>query len=160
MHAMHGIRNLMALSVAVALSACAATGTLVTTPSVKLTSVQISKIGFAGQTFLLAFDVDNPNSFPLPIRKIRYAVMLEKQKFARGETQCDITIPAHGEGEFVISVDIDILQSGAGLASIVRSGVRHNVLYKLDGSLALDIPLTRPISFSSTGTVNVMSDLL
>ena len=149
--------NVLILATAGLLCSCAVTETLVTAPTINLASVEIGEFDFQKQTFLLEFDVQNANSFSLPIKKIRYTVRLDDRKFARGEARCDLIVPANGEGEFVISVDLDLLNAGAEMASIVRSGVRENIVYELDGSLTLDIPLTPPIGFSSTGTVAVQS---
>jgi LEA14-like dessication related protein len=148
-----GVRIAVLLVVVLCASGCAGTESLLKAPSVNLSSVELSKINFSGQTFLLGFDVQNPNVFPLPIKKIRYRVMLENSKFAGGETQCNFTIPALGNGEFVISVDLDLLQSGAKLASIIRQGVHNDINYELDGSLTIDIPL----DFSNSGTVVVQA---
>ncbi len=138
---------------------CAGTEAFVAAPSVSLASVRFSDIGFAQQTFLLGFVVENPNAFSLPVRKIRYRIMLEDRRFAGGETTCDITIPSNGDSQFVISVNLDLLQSGAQLTSIIRSGVQDDIGYELDGSLTVDIPLMPPISFSKTGTVAVQSKI-
>jgi len=157
MHTRSSFENVLVLATAVSLCGCAAMETLVTAPTINLVSVEIGKFDFQKQTFLLEFDVENSNSFPLPIKKIRYTIRLEDRKFARGEARCDFIIPAHGDGDFVISVELDLLNAGTELASIVRSGVREDIVYELDGSLTVDIPLTRPIGFSSTGTVAVQS---
>ena len=149
----YGHGKFIVILVALVLSACAGTEALVTSPSVSLSSVEIKKIGFGGQTFLLQFEVENPNPFALPIREIRYSVLLGNRKFASGKTQCDFAIPAHGDGRFAISVDLDLLSSGVELASMISNGKRDIVVYELDGSLTVDIPLIRPIGFSSTGTV-------
>lgn len=153
----YSLGNHLVVVTAVFLCGCAGTEALVTAPSVNLVSVEIGKFDFQKQTFLLEFDVQNANSFPLPIKEIRYTVRLEDRTFARGEARCDFIIPAHGEGDFIISVELDLLNAGTELAAIVRSGVREKIVYELDGSLTVDIPLTRPIGFSSTGTVAVQS---
>ncbi len=153
----NSVRKVILVVAVLCVSGCAATESLLKAPSVNLSSVELSKIDFSQQTFLLGFDVQNPNAFPLPVKMIRYRVMLENSKFAGGETQCDFTIPALGDGAFVISVDLDVLQSGAKLASIIRHGVHNNIDYELNGSLTIDIPLVRPIDFSSSGTVLVQA---
>ena len=157
MHNRYSLGKYRVIVMAVFLCGCAEIETLVTAPSVNLVSVEIGEFDFQKQTFLLKFDVENSNAFPLPIKEIRYTVRLEDRQFARGEARCDFIIPAHGEGDFVISVELDLLNAGTELASIVRSGVRENIVYELDGSLTVDIPLIRPIGFSSTGTVAVQS---
>jgi LEA14-like dessication related protein len=157
MHTRDGFGKYLVVVMAVFLGGCAGTEMLVTAPVVNLLSVEVGKFDFQKQTFLLEFDVENSNSFPLPIKQIRYTVRLEDRKFARGEARCDFVIPAHGKGDFVISVELDLLNAGTELASIVRNGVREKIVYELDGSLTVDIPLIRPIGFSSTGTVAVQS---
>ena len=132
---------------------------LVRAPDVDLTRVEMSEMNVASQTFLLGFNVNNPNPFPLPVRAVRYKVRLNDQNFAGGETQGNFTIPASGDGSFVISVDLDLLQSGARLASILRSGLHDQIDYELNGNLDVDIPLVPSIRFANTGTIMVHSEL-
>lgn len=141
------------------LSACANQGGLLHPPAVNLTSVEVSEMDFDNQTFLLGFNVSNPNPIPLPIRSVEYRVRLNDQNFAGGETQSDFTIPAGGDEDFVISVDLDLLRSGAQLTSIIRSGVKDNLNYEVHGNLGVDLPMEPVLSFSNTGTIMVQSEL-
>ena len=138
---------------------CAGTGSLVRSPTVDLTHVEVSRMSFTNQTFLLGFNVTNPNPFPIPVKSVRYRVRLNDQNFAGGETQSRFTVPADSDESFVISVDLDLLQSGAQLTSIIRSGVRENVDYELYGDFNVDIPLTPSLKFSNTGTIMLKSEL-
>ena len=149
------IRSVNILFACLLLTACASTESLVTTPRVDLTSVELESASFDKQTFLLAFDVANPNAFPLPVKAIKYRVMLDDERFAGGETAAAFTIPAGGEDGFVISVDLDILSSASQLTSLLHGGVPDHVKYRVEGSLTVDIPFTRPLPFSSSGTVPV-----
>lgn len=151
--------RLTLLLISTGLYACAGSASLVQTPVVELTSVEMSRMTFTNQTFLLGFSVSNPNPFPVPVRSVRYRVRLNDQNFAGGETAGDFTVPAGGDGSFVISVDLDLLQSGAQLASIVRSGVRDNINYELYGDLSIDIPTSPTLRFSNSGTIMVQSEL-
>ena len=137
------------------LSACAGTGTVIDSPKVDLTGVQLTAADFRSQTFLLNFDVNNPNPFPLPVKAVTYRVTFNDQKFAGGETQGSFTVPARGADSFSISVDLDLLGSATQLTSMVRGGFRDNVSYELKGSLAVDIPFVSPIPFSSSGVINM-----
>lgn len=148
-------RNDYLLLVVVSLSACASTGTVIDSPRVDLTGVELTTANFRQQTFLLSFEVSNPNPFPLPVRAIEYRVIFDDKKFAGGETQGRFTVPAHGGDSFAISVDLDLLGSAAHLTSLVRGGFKENVSYQLQGSLAVDIPFVKPIPFSSSGVINM-----
>lgn len=149
---------LLALLMAV-LSGCATVpGDLIRTPRVELQDVRVIGLGFKSQTFLLSFDVANPNPFPLPISNVSYGVKLDGQRFASGEAACAITVPADGDAQFAISVDLNLLQTAPQLLSIVRQGVRQDISYELEGHLALDIPLTAPVRYRSSGTIRLGSE--
>ncbi len=137
------------------LSACASTGELISSPSVDLTSVRLDKMSLSQQTFLLGFDVDNPNAFPLPVREIEYTVRFDNERFAGGSTEGNFTVPARGQDDFMISVDLDFLRTASQLSALLRQGVPESVNYELEGHLTVDIPFARPLPFSSSGVIDV-----
>ncbi|HEX5766539.1 MAG TPA: LEA type 2 family protein [Woeseiaceae bacterium] len=143
------------LCAAALLASCAAPKLTVQPPAVTLTGIEVRNIGISGQTFLLGFAVSNPNPFPLPVKNIRYTVMLDGQRFAGGETESDFVVSARGDGEFRIGVEMDLLQSVSQLSTLFRGGLRDTLEYDMDGSLAVDIPFSRPIPFSSKGVIKV-----
>jgi LEA14-like dessication related protein len=82
-------------------------------------------------------------------------VLLDDERFAGGSTEGSFTVPAGGQDAFMISVDIDFLNTATQIASLFRGGVPEQVNYELQGSLTVDIPFARPIPFSSTGVIDV-----
>lgn len=156
MRASNTICFLSFVSFAVSLAGCATTmEDLVKSPTVRLSSVQVVGLGFNGQTFLLSFDISNPNPFALPVSSVSYGVKLDGQRFASGETPGEFSVPANGDGQFAISVDLDLLQTAPQLLSIVREGVRNDVSYELNGRLAVDIPLAPPVAFRNSGSIRL-----
>ena len=138
------------------MSACASLPeSLISTPQVSLSNVQVVGLGFKSQTFLLSFDVVNPNPFPLPVRNVGYGVRLDGQRFASGETASEFTIPADAQTSFAISVDLNLLKTSPQLLSIVRDASRRDIRYELDGRFGVDIPLTPPIKFRHTGVIRL-----
>lgn len=131
---------------------------MVESPSVELSGVAMRDLSFTGQTFLLSFDVSNPNPFPLPIKSVRYRVQLDDQNFASGETSSDFSIPASSSGGFDVSVELDILKSASHVGTVLRSGMRRPIPYQLDGSLAIDIPFVKPLPFSASGVIALASN--
>lgn len=148
-------RNGFIMLAVVCLSACAGTGQIIDSPSVDLTSVELRSANIRRQTFLLSFDIKNPNPFPLPVRAVDYEIIFDDAKFAEGQTQGSFTVPANGMDSFAISVDLDFMSSATHLKSLMSGGLRENITYELRGRLAVDIPLVQPISFSNSGVINM-----
>ena len=141
------------------LSACASVPEdLVRTPRVNLSNAQVVDLGFKSQTFLLSFNVANPNPFPLPVSNIRYGVKLDGQRFANGETVCDFTIPAHADTSFAISVELDLLQSAPQLLSLVRDGTHREISYQLNGRFGVNLPLSPTLKYRKNGKIRFNSD--
>lgn len=148
----------MLLAVATGLAACETLPeNLVAKPEVSLREVQVVGLGFNGQTFLLSFDVRNPNPFPLPVNHVSYGVRLDGERFATGRTPCNFNVPAGETGRFAISVDLDLLKTAPALLSIVREGARREVPYELEGEFSIDIPMTPPVRYRSKGAIRLQS---
>lgn len=146
------------LAVLTSLAACETLPeNLIEKPEVALRDVQVIGLGLNAQTFLLSFDITNPNPFPLPVSHVSYGVKLDGQRFATGETPSEIRVPSDGATQFAISVELDLLNTAPALWSIVREGVRGEVPYELEGELGIDIPLTPPVRYRSTGAIRLNS---
>jgi LEA14-like dessication related protein len=130
---------------------------VISKPEVTLRDVQVVGLGFQGQTFLLSFDLSNPNPFPLPVNHVSYGLRLDGQRFASGETTSNISVPAGGETRFAISVELDLLSTAPRLLSIVRDGTRREIPYQLEGQLGIDIPMTPPVSYRTEGSIRLDS---
>jgi LEA14-like dessication related protein len=149
------LRKIALGAVACFAAGCASTGITVEKPGVSLQTVEVADIGLGGQTFVLEFDVVNPNPFPLPIRTISYGVELEGFRFASGETQGAFTVPANGDSRFEITVDVDLMRTAPQLMFIVRDGVYRDIPYALEGRFAIDVPFANPVSFRNEGSIRL-----
>lgn len=151
-------RCYQAMLLAMFLSSCASLpDDLVAAPELDLRDIEIVGVGFKNQTFLLSFDVSNPNPFPLPVRNIGYDIRLDGNRFASGATDCEFTVPAGGETDFAISVELDLLQTAPQLLSVVRDGADRVIQYDLSGQLAVDIPFTPALKYRDSGTIKLGS---
>ena len=138
------------------LSACATLPeSVISKPRVELRDVQVMGLGFKSQTFLLSFEIYHPNPFPLPVNHVSYGVRLDGHRFASGNTPCDLSIPASGDTEVAISVDLDLLNTAPKLLSIIRDGTRGEIPYQLEGQLGLDLPVAASVEFGKRGTIRL-----
>ena len=126
-------------------------------PEVKLRDVQVMGLGFKNQTFLLSFDISNPNPFPLPVTSVSYGVELDGLRFATGETDGRFKVPANGDGEFAITVQLNLLQSAPKLLYTLRDATSGEIPYALKGSLGIDIPFAKPVKFESSGEIRLQT---
>lgn len=139
------------------LASCASLEEVVSAPDVELTEVYVETLDLRKQTFLLEFDVVNPNPFPLPVNTVAYGVSLDGHRFASGETTSGFVVPAGSEGEFIISVDLNLLQTAPELLFIVREAVQRDIPYVLEGRLGVDIPAVKPVRFETEGTIRLQA---
>ena len=145
------------LAATLAISACASLDSAISGPTVSLRDVSIESVDVDKQTFKLNFDVSNPNPFPLPISRISYGVHLDGHRFASGEANCAITVPAGSDGVVEISVDLNLLQTSPKLLFIVRDASRREIPYELSGRMDLDIPMNPRVPFSQSGNVQLQA---
>ncbi len=145
------------LLISVVLSACAAMEIAIDPPVVSLRTVDVTAVDFSKQTFVLSFDVTNPNSFPLPINYVSYGVKLDKQRFASGETVASFTVPANSDSEFAISVDLDLFRTAPQLLYTFRDGTRRDVPYELSGEFGIDMPFVSSVPFEYSGEIRLRS---
>ena len=150
-----GFKHIGLGAIAWVLTGCASTASFVDAPQVSLCNVEVTELDLNGQTFLLAFDVINPNPFPLPIESISYGVELDGYRFASGETKGDFTVPASSDGGFAISVDLNLMRTAPQLLFIVRDGVYREIPYALKGTFDVDIPFVSPVAFKTSGTIRL-----
>ena len=139
------------------LGACATLEDIVSAPNVSLRNVHVESLDIDEQTFLLSFDVTNPNPFPLPIKTISYGVELDGMRFASGKTVSSFTVPSGSDAQFAITVNLNLLRTSPELLFVVRDGVRKDIPYTLKGSLGFDIPYASPTHFESTGHVRLFA---
>lgn len=153
----NALRDMSLIAMAFVLTACASMETVISAPGVSLRNVTVTNLGFSGQTFLLGFDVVNPNPFPLPVSEVSYGIELGGHGFANGETAAKFVIPAQADGEFAINVQLNLLKTAPQLLYVIRDGVRGDIPYALTGELVIDLPLVKPVSFSSAGEIHLQA---
>ena len=152
------ILNLATLATVICVvSACAGMQRAISAPGVSLRNVEVADVSFSKQTFVLSFDVTNPNPFPLPVNHVTYGVTLDEQRFASGKTVASFTVGAQSDAEFAISVELDLLRTAPQLLFIVRDGTMRDLPYELSGKLGIDIPFVDPVSFKSSGEIRLLA---
>ncbi len=145
------------LLVTLVLGSCAGTRVAIDPPVVSLRMIDVTEVDFSKQTFVLSFDVTNPNSFPLPVNHVTYGVKLDTHRFASGESVASFMVPANSDGEFAISVELDLFRTAPRLLYTVRDGTTRDLSYELSGELGIDIPFVGSVPFEYNGEIRLQS---
>ena len=152
------IRFAILVSSAVALqlvTACATITQGIQTPAISLESVRLTDANLTRQTFMLGFTVDNPNSIPIPISSIGYALNFAGQTFATGATAESFTLPANGQGNFKARVETNLVDSARSLSQMILVGGQRELEYDLSGDVNVDLPFVRSLPFRQSGVVSL-----
>lgn len=155
-----GSRAVVIAAIALSLPSCASLEDVIQSPGVTLNTIEIQDIDFSAQTFVLGFEVSNPNPFPLPISSIDYGVTLDGERFASGRTAADISVPASGRSDIAISVELDLFRTAPKVLYLVREATEDGIPYEVRGNLGVDLPLVDKVPFGTEGHVRVDADAL
>ena len=147
--------GILAALVLTAAGGCATLENALEAPTISLANVSLTDVSLTSQSFLLDFDVDNPNPIPLPVSAVNYAVELAGQQFASGATADSFTVPANGAGSFQVAVNTNLLDSARVLSDLVLKGGQRELAYGINGDVEVDLPFARPLPFSHSGVVSV-----
>ncbi len=119
-------------------------------PKVALSDIKVAGIGLMEQNFLIRLEIDNPNSFPIPIVGMDYDVLINGKPFFQGKNDTQLTIPAQGK-EFL---DIDVISSSSNILEQIQSWqtLGSDLSYQLKGNVKLtDFAIAYP--FERQGSV-------
>jgi LEA14-like dessication related protein len=126
-------------------------------PTASLRSADVGAVTADGFTANFALDVQNPNSFKLPLTDADYALSLGGVKVTNDTIKPGGSIPANGSMPITIPVRLSF-ESLLKAEEAIRAG-GGDVPYELDGSLgftggsgiaALGIPTKIPLKYSGT----------
>jgi LEA14-like dessication related protein len=112
----------------------------------------VDAIDLEGFTLGLSWNVDNPNSFPFRLSRLGWALELDGQHAARGDTVKAIEVPAAGAAAVAIPVRL----RWADLPGLMRLATNRDELgFKVSGVAAvastfgdIDVPFSRTGKFT------------
>ncbi|MEM7610943.1 MAG: LEA type 2 family protein [Pseudomonadota bacterium] len=151
-------RTTAVLALVFLLAGCETLGQTFESPNVALSNVRLQSADMTTQKFVLDFTVSNPNGVPLPVRAVNYGVTLAGISLASGSTEQAFRVPANGDGSFSVSVETSLIDAVKMLGTRLLKGGEQELEYSVGGSVALDVPLVRPLPFSATGVVQIKRD--
>lgn len=101
-------------------------------PQVALAGITLTEANLFEQTFVLKLRVNNPNSFDLPIKALRYQLDLADREFMRGQSATAVTIPRFGNAHVEVEAHTNLLELMRQIGSLSES---DRLRYRLRGEL-------------------------
>lgn len=120
-----------------AAAGCASLAGLTQKPELTLIGARVTKFNLAEQQLALRLRVRNPNPVALPLDRLDFALDINGQPFARGNSEQPLVVPGGGEGVLEVSARSD-LASLAALYNQLRTlpaEARQRLDYRLSGTL-------------------------
>lgn len=121
------------------------------TPDLSIVGVRVEGSDLLAQHLKVRVHVQNPNDRTLPVKAITYALEVDGQPFATGESATSFVVPALGEAEF----DMNVTTNVAGtLVRLLTRGpdTLASVPYHLSGKISLSEGWLQSIPFEQRGT--------
>ena len=146
------MRLSIAAAAAVALLSCGCALTpKFTTPTLTIVGARLEESDLLTQHLRVRVHVQNPNDRTLPVKGIEYALEVDGQPFATGDSAASFVVPALGEAEF----DMNMTTNVAGtLVRLLARGpdAPPGVPYRLTGKISLSEGWLQSIPFEQHGT--------
>ena len=122
-----------------------------TTPDFTIVGVQVEGSDLLAQHLKVRLHVHNPNDRTLPVKGVDYALEVEGEPFASGESAASFVVPALGDAEFDMNVTTNMAGTLIRLLSR-RSDALQSVSYHLSGKVSLSEGWLQSIPFDQRGT--------
>ena len=147
------MRAIAAAATVALLGGCALAPRLAT-PTLTIVGVKLEGSDLLAQHLRVRVHVQNPNDRTLPIKGIEYALDLDGQPFATGESASSFVVPALGEAEFDVNVTTNM--AGTLVRLLARPpDARASVPYRLTGKISLSAGWLQSIPFEQHGTFSL-----
>jgi len=127
------------------LSACSSNGIkgLVEQPTIQVHKVQMGNFNLSGGSATFVLDIQNPNSFAIPLSGLDYGLRLNGVQVAQGVKEQRVTIGAKQSQKLEIPLHFSFSNMATMLPGLLRN---RSLNYDLDGSVHLPwfkIPFNR-----------------
>ena len=130
--------KLMTAFLAVFMMSCQSFSSLIEDPRISFNSVDIAGIGLTGVNLIALVDVENPNSFSLPMPKIDWELFINNSSFTNGVLENDQTIKSKEKVTLSIPVNISYDRLLRTFSSL---GGAKETAYNIAMNLRFPIPL-------------------
>jgi len=120
-------------------------------PNLSVVGVQMQGGNFLQQSFLVRFQVQNPNDRALPVSGLHAELDVGGQRIASGISNQAFVVPPFGQSEFDMSISANMAMALMQLAGQHSDSID----YELTGAANLDLPFLHEVPFHQAGSFSL-----
>jgi LEA14-like dessication related protein len=120
-------------------------------PVLTVSSIELQSGNLFQQSFLVKFQVQNPNDRELPVQGLHAELDVGGQRIASGVSNRAFIVPPRGQSEFDMTIAANMAVALLQLANQRADSVD----YELSGSASLDLPLLHEVPFHQAGSFSL-----
>ncbi len=120
-------------------------------PTLAVVNIQMGHSDLFQQHLVVRMSVHNPNDRQLPVKGLSYALDVNGEECAHGESGASFVVPARGDAEF----DMNVTANAA--AALLRMFGRGNAAaqYRIHGKVELSSGILRSVPFDQHGELQL-----
>jgi LEA14-like dessication related protein len=117
-------------------------------PIVTVMSIQMQGGNLLQQSFLVKFQVQNPNNRALPVSGLHAELNVLGQRIASGVSNHAFVVPPMGESEFDMTITANMA------LALLQLSNQHgdSIAYEVNGTASLDLPFLHDLPFHQAGS--------
>jgi LEA14-like dessication related protein len=120
-------------------------------PVLTVSSVELQSGNLFQQSFLVKFQVQNPNDRELPVQGLHAELDVGGQRIASGVSNRAFVVPPMGQSEFGMTITANM---AAALLQLANQRA-DTIDYELSGSASLNLPFLREVPFHQAGSFSL-----
>lgn len=108
-------------------------------PELTYKTVRMRDFDFASVTLDFDFEVKNPYGVGISLASLDYELQVNQKKLLQGQTNKELSVPAHGSSIVTLPYKVEFLELGEALVSLFQA--KDELPYRLAVTFGLDTPI-------------------
>ena len=121
-------------------------------PTLAVVNVQMGHSDLWQQHLLVRMSVHDPNDRQLPVKGLSYALDVNGEECAHGESGASFVVPARGDADFDMNVTAN---AAAALLRMFGRGNAAAAQYRIHGKVELSAGILRSVPFDQHGELQL-----
>jgi LEA14-like dessication related protein len=122
-------------------------------PNLDVVSIEMQHGNLLQQSFLVKFQIQNPNKRPLPVSGLHAELNVGGERIASGVSNRAFVVPPMGQSEFDMTITANMA------LMLLRLANQHadSIDYEMTGAASLDLPFLHDLPFHQNGSLPLRS---